>query len=86
MRYTILMMLAAASLEAQPLRFDFESTMVAAPGFQKVLPGTLYSEAAGYGFEEPARLLSPAKSVSKENKGTALCCWPPAPSQHWQWA
>ena len=53
MRYTILI-LALAPLGAQPLRFDF-SPGPAAPGFQKVLPGTLYSEETGYGFEAPAR-------------------------------
>jgi lysophospholipase L1-like esterase len=53
MRYTILI-LALAPLGAQPLRFDF-SPGPAAPGFQKVLPGTLYSEETGYGFEEPDR-------------------------------
>jgi hypothetical protein len=54
MRYTIPILLALAPLGAQPLRFDFQSGN-AVPGFQKVLPGTLYSEATGYGFEEPAR-------------------------------
>jgi lysophospholipase L1-like esterase len=53
MRYTILI-LALVPLGAQPLRFDF-SPGPAAPGFQKVLPGTLYSEETGYGFEESAR-------------------------------
>ena len=53
MKYTILI-LALAPLGAQPLRFDF-SPGPAAPGFQKVLPGTLYSEEKGYGSEESAR-------------------------------
>jgi len=52
MRYTFVI-LALAQLGAQPLRFDF-SPGPAAPGLQKVLPGTLYSEEAGYGFEGSA--------------------------------
>jgi len=53
MRYTILI-LALAPLGAQSLRFDFSPGAVAS-GFQRVLPGTVYSEETGYGFEEPAR-------------------------------
>jgi lysophospholipase L1-like esterase len=52
MRYTFVI-LALAQLGAQPLRFDF-SPGPAAPGLQKVLPGTLYSEETGYGFEGSA--------------------------------
>jgi lysophospholipase L1-like esterase len=53
MRYALLV-IAVAPLAAQNLKFDFSSDK-AAPGFEKVLPGTLYSEQTGYGFEEPAR-------------------------------
>jgi lysophospholipase L1-like esterase len=49
-----LLILAAAALNAQSLQFDFVSAKPA-PGFQKVPPGVLYSEDAGYGFEDPAR-------------------------------
>jgi hypothetical protein len=49
-----ILMLATASLGAQSLRFDFVSDKPA-PGFQKALPGTLYSEETGYGFEDAAR-------------------------------
>jgi lysophospholipase L1-like esterase len=52
MRYAVLM-LAAAALQAQSLQFDFVSDKPA-PGFQKVLPGALYSEETGYGFESAA--------------------------------
>jgi lysophospholipase L1-like esterase len=45
-------LLAATALGAQNLRFDFVADKPA-PGFQKVLPGTMYSEEAGYGFEPP---------------------------------
>jgi lysophospholipase L1-like esterase len=52
MRYAIIV-LAAAALQAQSLQFDFVSDKPA-PGFQKVLPGALYSEETGYGFESAA--------------------------------
>jgi lysophospholipase L1-like esterase len=49
MRFALLI-LAATALGAQTLKFDFVSDKPAA-GFQKVLPGTPYSEETGYGFE-----------------------------------
>ena len=52
MRYALLV-LAVVPLAAQSLKFDFSSDK-AAPGFEKVLPGTVYSEESGYGFEEPS--------------------------------
>jgi hypothetical protein len=51
MRYALLAM-AVAPLAAQSLKFDFSSHR-AAPGFERVSSGTLYSEETGYGFEEP---------------------------------
>jgi lysophospholipase L1-like esterase len=52
MKYA-LFLLAATALGAQNLRFDFVADKPAA-GFQKVPPGTMYSEEAGYGFENAA--------------------------------
>ena len=52
MRYA-LFLLAATALNAQSLKFDFVSANPA-PGFQKALPGALYSEETGYGFENAA--------------------------------
>jgi lysophospholipase L1-like esterase len=52
MRYALLI-LAATALGAQSLKFDFVSAEPA-PGFQKVAPGTMYSEETGYGFEDAA--------------------------------
>jgi lysophospholipase L1-like esterase len=49
MRYAILL-LTAALLPAQSLKFDFTAEKPA-PGFQKVAPGALYSDETGYGFE-----------------------------------
>jgi lysophospholipase L1-like esterase len=48
-----LFILAAASLAAQNLQFDF-TTGKPVPGFRKVPSGTLYSEETGYGFEDAA--------------------------------
>jgi lysophospholipase L1-like esterase len=53
MRSVLLMILAAAPLGAQSLQFDLAPGK-AAPGFQKVPSGTMYSEEAGYGFEDAA--------------------------------
>jgi len=52
MRY-VLLLLAAGSLGAQSLQFDFTSGKPA-PGFRKVPPATLYSDQTGYGFEDAA--------------------------------
>ncbi len=53
MRYALLL-LVATSLGAQSLRFDFTSGKPA-PGFRSVLPGAMYSEETGYGFENAAK-------------------------------
>src|ERR1035438_3193349 len=53
MRSVLLIILAAAPLGAQSRQFDFAPGK-AAPGFQKVLPGTAYSEETGYGFDDAA--------------------------------
>jgi len=52
MKYALLLLVTTA-LSAQSLKFDFVSGKPA-PDFQKVLPGALYSEEAGYGFEDAA--------------------------------
>jgi lysophospholipase L1-like esterase len=52
MRY-VLLLLAASSLGAQSLQYDFTSGKPA-PGFRKVPPATLYSDQTGYGFEDAA--------------------------------
>ncbi len=53
MKYALLMM-AASTLSAPSFKFDLVSDKPA-PGFQKVAPGAMYSEEAGYGFEDAAK-------------------------------
>ena len=60
------LLFAAPLVDAQPLRFDFGSD-AAEPGYTVVSPGTLYSEALGYGFEPGASL-----SAVTRRKGTDL--------------
>src|ERR1035438_10159776 len=53
MKYALLI-LATTALGAQGLKFDFVSDK-SAPGFQKALPGAMYSDETGYGFEDAAK-------------------------------
>ena len=53
MKFALLLAVAAA-LSAQSFQFDFTSGKPA-PGVQQVLPGTIYSEETGYGFEDAAK-------------------------------
>src|ERR1035438_6300896 len=53
MKYALLI-LATTALGAQGLKFDFVSDK-SAPGFQKALPGAMYSDETGHRFEDAAK-------------------------------